>query len=114
MALSATWPVRMAVVAACGGLFFAVGSSAQAGGIFGHLNGPGSVGALPGVEMRLCSTSGSGECFTAITASDGSFYFDGIPEGQYNLETASSSGQTLSEEIFVPSDGELNLTVIAQ
>ena len=94
-------------------LLLSIGTEAQAGGVFGQLNGPRDVGPLPGADVKLCPTAGGGKCRSAVTASDGSFQFRAVPAGTYKVTSSSSSGAVVSSNIVVPSDGNLNLSITA-
>ena len=93
-------------------LLLSIGTEAQAGGVFGQLNGPRDVGPLPGADVKLCPTAG-GKCRSAVTASDGSFQFRSVPAGTYKVTSSASSGAVVSSNIVVPSDGNLNLSITA-
>ena len=91
-------------------LLGSTGADAQAAGIFGQLNGPHNVGPLPGADVKICPIS-AGRCRSAVTGSDGSFQFRGVPPGKYKLTSPSSSGDAVSSEIVIPPAGDLNLKI---
>jgi len=67
---------------------------------------------VPGAQVILADSLG--ETYTTETNADGSFFMDGMPEGDYNLTIAAPGLLPFSQDVFLEGGKTLDLTTLPE